>query len=244
MLFIKKWKNNLFSIFIENNVSYFDSGQYTRLAVKTKNDQYVFRMYSFVNTYLEKRLEFYLLKVENGYLSNILYNLNIGDFVYVSKYSYGCFVFDNLPKVNNLWMISTGTGISPYLSILKKNVNLLKKKFKRIFLINSIKYCTDYNYQRVLLEFQKIYGCNYLYLITVVSREDNFLKNTVNFTGRITYLLLNNILQNYLNVKINLNHDHFMICGNPVMINDVCDILNFKYKINLVNKHITIERYW
>ncbi len=243
VLFKRNWKNDLFSIKLKNNIFSFFSGQYTKLAIKN-NNKYIFRMYSFVNTFLEENLEFYLLRIKNGFLSNILYSLNIGDYIYISKYSYGNFIVNNLPNIDNLWMISTSTGISPYLSILQDNINLIKSKFKKVILINAIKYCSDYNYCNKILNLQKKYGNNYLYLITIVSREKNTLNSTFKFSGRITNLLLNDVLQKFLCINISKNKDHFMVCGNPNMIKSVCNILHQKYNFNLRNKNITIERYW
>ncbi len=238
ILNIKKWDNFFFSIFLENKVSSFIAGQFTKLALKIK-DNFYFRFYSFISSSKDKRLEFFLKKEKEGYLSNLLFNLSINDYIYISKYSYGNFIIKNILKKDILWMICIGTSISPLLSILRSDINEIKKKFKKILFLYGVKYFKNIYYLDQLLFLKKYYGNNYLNLFFSISKEKKFnlIKNLNIIKGHI-----NDIFINFkINKLINFNSSHFMICGNNNMINNIT--YNLKKKFHLNEENFTLEKY-
>ena len=131
--FIFKNKN-LFSIFLKAPISSFQAGQFTKLAVYDDNKiKKIQRAYSFVNAPSNTNLEIYIVRVKNGKLSNLLYNLKNGDNIFIKKNAYGFFVLKEIPDCETLWMFATGTAIGPYCSILQEGKDV--ERFKNIILV-------------------------------------------------------------------------------------------------------------
>ncbi len=231
---IKIWNKNYFSVFLNNNISSFYGGQFTKLGLKYKNKFY-FRFYSFVNSYKDKELEFFLKKVKGGFFSNLLFNLNVGNIIYISKYSYGNFFIKNINNKEILWMLCIGTSISPFLSILKSDFVYIKKNFSKIFFLYGIKYLNNIFYFKKLFNFRKLYGFDYLNLFFFISRENK--KNNKNIIyNHIDNFFLQDFLVKYIN-----NNSHFMICGNFNMVNKIIYCLKNKFFINV--KNFSVEKY-
>ncbi len=238
ILNIKKWDDFFFSIFLEKKNYSFIAGQFTKLALKIKNKFY-FRFYSFISSSKDKNLEFFLKKEKRGYLSNLLFHLSINDYIYISKYSYGNFIIKNTYKKDMLFMICIGTSISPLLSILKSNVNEIKKKFKKIFFLYGVKYFKNIYYLDQLFFLKNNYGNDYLNLFFSISKEkkNNLIKNLNIINGHINDLFF----YFKINKFINFNNSHFMICGNNNMINNITYSLKKNFHLN--EKNFTLEKY-
>ncbi len=234
---IKIWDENYFSIFLKNNISSFMGGQFTKLALKIKND-FVFRFYSFTNSYRDKKLEFFLKKVKGGYFSNLLFNLSPKSIIYISKNSYGRFIIKNINNKNILWMLCIGTSVSPFLSILRSDYKYIKKNFKKIFFLYGVKYLNNIYFLDLLLNLKKIYGINYLNLFFSISREKNikYLSKLNIINGHINNFFLKNILNQYID-----NNSHFMICGNTDMVDNIVLYLKKNFSIDINN--FTVEKY-
>lgn len=150
----KKWSNNIFSIFLNAKIKPFIAGQFAKILI-ILNKKKIIRAYSYVNSPENKILEFYIIIIKHGIMSNYLSKLNIKDKIMIKKNSFGYFTIKNIPKCKDLWMLSTGTGIGPYLSILSKKKKI--KKFKKIILIHSIKYLKNLHYLHIIKKIKKIY---------------------------------------------------------------------------------------
>lgn len=242
---IKYWTENLFSVIVHGDIDNFIAGQYTKIAIKKENGKQIQRAYSYVNPPNDKNLEFYVINIPSGQLSSKLYLLNKNDTIMISKKSLGFFTINNIPNCNNLWMLSTGTAIGPYLSILRDYTNKKLNNFNKIILIHAVRFFKDLSYMKVIKDLENYYNGKLVVKI-IVSREN--IKNYL--TGRIPELIEKNILEQEVGIKINYNNSHFMICGNPNMVRDTQKILIKKYnmKKKLLNKknngHITTENYW
>ncbi|WP_343184026.1 ferredoxin--NADP reductase [Buchnera aphidicola (Ceratovacuna keduensis)] len=239
---IKKWKFPLFSIIINAKILPFIPGQFTKIAI-FENEKKIQRAYSYVNSPKNKNLEFYIAYVKNGIITKKLYNLNPGNKIMISKKSFGFFTLKEIPKTKNIWMISTGTAIGPFLSILQNGGKEIKK-FNRIILIHAVRYKNQFNYKKIIKKIKLKYNNNFLFQ-KIVSRE-KLGKNYL--FGRIPELFNNNTIEKKINININNKNSHFMICGNPNMVKDTRKILIKKYKLkkNLRKKpgNITTENYW
>ncbi|BGI51616.1 MAG: ferredoxin--NADP(+) reductase [Buchnera aphidicola (Ceratovacuna japonica)] len=239
---IKKWKFPLFSIILNAKISPFIAGQFTKIAI-LKNKKKIQRAYSYVNSPKNKNLEFYITYVKNGIITKKLYNLKPGKIVMISKKSFGFFTLKEIPSTRNLWMISTGTAIGPYLSILQDD-NEEIKKFKKIILIHAVRYKNQFNYKNIIKKIMFKHKNNFIFQ-KIVSREK---LNKKYLFGRIPKLFSNDSIEKITKTKINNKNSHFMICGNPNMVKDTNKILIEKYKLkkNLRKNpgHITNENYW
>lgn len=246
ILKIKKWNDNLFSLILNASIDPFYAGQFTKLSLYEKNknsscQNRIQRAYSYVNAPSDKNLEIYIVRILNGKLSNLLYNLKDGDKIFIKKKSFGFFTINEIPDCEVLWMFATGTAIGPYCSILKEGKNL--DRFSHIVLIHAVRYQNELVYLPLFEKLYKQYNGK-LKIQTIVSRENN--KNSLH--GRIPFLLKNKILEKKIGLSMNSQNSHVMLCGNPDMVKDT--YLFLKEKRNMA-KHlrrkrgnITMENYW
>ncbi|MFI4847387.1 MAG: FAD-binding oxidoreductase [Candidatus Makana argininalis] len=237
---IKHWTENIFTLILNAPVNFFIPGQFTKIRLKINNKK-IHRSYSYVNPPKCKNLEFYLVSIKTGKFSKYLNFLQKGDDIYLRKESYGSFILNNIKSCKNLWMISTGTAIGPYLSIL--NQKDITNKFEKIILVHSVCLNKEFNYEKKITIIKNKYK-NKLLMQKIISRE----KTYGSISGRIPILIYNGLLEYSVNLNINSKDSHVMLCGNPNMIKDTTKILE-KYKgmrKNLFNNNgnITIENYW
>ena len=114
----------------------------------------VARPYSFVNSPSENFLEFYSVYVTNGPLYTELQRLKNGDPINVGLKGNCFLVLNEIPKVENIWMLATGTAIGPYLSILKTKESL--EKFKNVILVHAVRYSKELTYQKTISELKEM----------------------------------------------------------------------------------------
>ncbi|MBZ2279596.1 MAG: FAD-binding oxidoreductase, partial [Buchnera aphidicola] len=134
-------------------ISSFDAGQFTQLSLyDPSTKKKITRAYSYVNAPSDKKLEFYIIRVKNGKLSNLLYNLKQNDKIFIKKKSSGFFTLNEIPSCKFLWMFATGTAIGPYLSILQEGKNI--NKFKKIILIHAVRYYCDLSYLPLMKQLE------------------------------------------------------------------------------------------
>lgn len=237
---IIKWKEYLFSIILHAPIANFIAGQYAKLALNI-NGKKIQRAYSYVNSPDNKNLEFYLVNIPNGKLSEKLFSLKKNNEIMISKNASGFFTIKTIPKCKHLWMLATGTAIGPYLSILQDFKNLIR--FEKIILVHAVRFSSDFNYLPLIKKIQKKFYKN-LIIQTVTSREEtlNSLK------GRLPKLIENGDLENSVGLSIKKENSHVMLCGNPDMVKDTKKILEKtkNMKKNLKNRPgtITMENYW
>ncbi|MFI4819197.1 MAG: FAD-binding oxidoreductase [Enterobacterales bacterium] len=237
---IKHWTENIFTLILNAPVDFFIAGQFTKLRLKI-NKKYINRSYSYVNAPKSNNLEFYLVSIKKGKMSKYLNILQKENNIYIRKKSLGSFILKNIKSCKNLWMISTGTAIGPYLSILDQEEGI--NKFEKIILIHAVRLNKEFSYENKIKILKNKYK-NKLLIQKIISRE----KSYKSISGRIPLLIYSGLLEYSINLNINSKDSHVMLCGNPNMIRDTKNILeNFKcMKKNLFNKYgnITIENYW
>ncbi|OQM34053.1 FAD-binding oxidoreductase [bacterium endosymbiont of Pedicinus badii] len=237
---VKHWTDSLFSIIVHAPIDPFIAGQFAKISLELEGKK-VQRAYSYVNSPKNKNLEFYLVTAKNGKLSQKLYSLKKYDSLMISKKASGSFTLERIPKFKNLWMISTGTAIGPYLSILETEIGL--EKFDNIFLVHAVRFFKDFSYLEKIEKFKKRYG-EKLFFQPIVSREK--VQNCLR--GRIPDLIKKEVLQKITNSKIHYKNTHVMLCGNPNMVKETEKLLknSFRMKKNFFKNpgNITTERYW
>ncbi|QCI18525.1 ferredoxin--NADP(+) reductase [Buchnera aphidicola (Aphis nasturtii)] len=242
VLKIKKWTKSLFSIFLKAPISNFQAGQFTKLALyETNEKKKIQRAYSFVNAPSSQNLEIYIIRIPNGKLSNLLYNLKVGDNVFIKKHAFGFFILNEIPNCETLWMFATGTAIGPYCSILQEGKDI--KRFKNIVLVHAVRYKNELIYLPLMKELNTKYNGK-LKIQTIVSREKD--KNSL--LGRIPFLLKNKIIENKIGLDIHCDNSHIMLCGNPLMVKETYFLLNKERNmtkhLRKKNGQITMENYW
>ena len=162
------WNDSLFSLIVNADVEPFKAGQFTKLSI-IENDKRIARAYSYVNSPQSNDLEFYLINVNGGVLSSYLATLKVGDTVLIERRATGFFTLDEVPNSEQLWMLSTGTAIGPFLSMLQQQQ--VWQQFKHINLVHGVRYNNDLSYKTLINELIDTHPAQLNY-VPVVSREN------------------------------------------------------------------------
>ena len=235
----RRWTENLYSVKIDAAFDPFESGQFARIGLPI-NGENVMRPYSFVNSPADALHEFYYAVVPDGPLSCRLPQLRAGDEVlYVPKPN-GYMVLSEIPDARALWMLSTGTAVGPFLSILKNDA--VWERFDRLLLAHAVRHAEELSYSEEIANLvQKSAGR--LCFVPFVSREDS----PGAIRGRIPAALESGALQERAGFAISPADTQFMICGNPQMVKDTSAVLlerGFERNRRRKPGHITTENYW
>jgi len=232
------WTPSLFSIKVAADVKPFVAGQFTKLALNIDGKR-VARAYSFVNAPPDPLLEFYLIEVPDGRLSSHLATLDVGDNVDIEADAHGFFTLNEVPKADVLWMLSTGTAIGPFLSMLAEGK--VWEQFKRVILVHGVRHNTDLTYQDSIHATAALFKqFTYIPLVTREHPEHGL-------RGRVTDLIDSGALQAHCKMNQFPDNSHFMICGNPQMVKDTTQLLlaqGFTRHRRAESGHITVEQYW
>lgn len=232
--------DTLFRLKLTAPVAPFKAGQFAKLSLNVGGER-VQRAYSYVNAPSDKQLEFYLVKVPDGKLSPSLGQLRAGDEIHITRDATGFLVLEEVPDCNILWMLATGTGVGPYLSILQEGEGLAR--FQHIVLVHAVRLAQDLSYLSLMHELQQRYQ-GQLIVQTIVSQES--VPGAL--TGRIPKLIAEGALEAAVGQTISAQSSHIMLCGNPQMVRDTQQVLKDQYGMSkhLRRKpgHITSENYW
>ncbi|CDH18290.1 ferredoxin--NADP(+) reductase [Xenorhabdus bovienii] len=237
---ITNWTDSLFSIKVHAPIERFTAGQFAKLALEIEGER-IQRAYSYVNSPDDNSLEFYLVTVPEGKLSPRLAALKNGEELLVTEQAAGFFVLDEIPDCQTLWMLSTGTAIGPYLSILQQGDNL--ERFENIVLVHAVRLEQDLSYLPMMQQLEKKFQGK-LRIQTIVSRE----KCPNSLMGRIPALIENGELEAAVGLPMQAENSHIMLCGNPQMAKDTQQLLkeqrNMAKHLRRKPGHITSEQYW
>ena len=218
----------------------FTAGQFAKLALEIDGER-IQRAYSYVNSPQDPNLEFYLVTVPEGKLSPRLAALTVGDELLVTEQASGFFVLEEVPSANTLWMLSTGTAIGPFLSILQLGDDL--DRFENIVLVHAVRYARDLSYLPLMEQLAERYQGK-LRIQTIVSRENHI----GSLTGRIPALIESGALEKTVGLTISPEESHIMLCGNPEMVRDTQQLLktqrDMRKQLRRKPGHITSEQYW
>ncbi|MCA1931173.1 ferredoxin--NADP reductase [Rheinheimera sp.] len=232
------WTNTLFSLKVKTEPVDFIAGQFVRLALDT-TDGKVQRAYSLLNSPGDAELEFLISTVPDGLLTPLLQQLKAGDTVQVSQPASGFFILDEVPQGKNLWLISTGTGIGPYLSMLGTTTPW--QRFSSIVLLHSVRFAAELVYQPLIRQFQQRYP-NQLHYQAIVTRE----AYPGALSHRIPELISQGTVQQACGQPLDV-HSQVLLCGNPQMITEtkaVLESLGLKKNLRRDPGQITVEQYW
>jgi ferredoxin/flavodoxin---NADP+ reductase len=223
----------------------FTAGQFARLGVTKEDGSTVWRAYSVVSSPFDEFLEFFSIVVPGGEFTSELSRLRKGDTLMVEKQAVGYLTLDRFTDGRDLWMLSTGTGLAPFLSILQDFE--VWEKFERIILVYSVREAKELAYQQLIAELtQRDYLAEYAHkfqFIATVTREEH----PQALHGRITTLIENGELERAAGVALTAEHSRVMLCGNPQMIDDTRALLKTRdMRLSLTRKpgQVAVENYW
>ena len=223
----------------------FTAGQFARLGVRKPSGSIVWRAYSMVSAPHDEFLDFFSIVVPDGEFTSELSRLEPGDELLVDKQAFGFLTLDRFPDGRDLWLLATGTGVAPFVSILQDFE--VWERFESIKLVYSARTGSELAYQQLIRELpEREYleglGSKLTYL-PVVTRE----RVTGALSGRITTLIENGDLERAADLELTPEHSRVMLCGNPQMIEDTRALLKTR-DLNLALTRrpgqVAVENYW
>lgn len=235
----KQWNNVLYSLYVESDIEPFVAGQFVKIALEI-GGEVIGRPYSLVNPPNQKLLEIFYIEVPEGPLTSHLIKLQPGDEILVAPRAHGFLVLDDVPQAKDLWLIATGTGIGPFLSILMTDQPW--QRFERVILVYAVRTVSDLCYQEKISQILAMHPGQFIF-VPFVSRET--LKSAL--SGRIPQAIADGRLEERVELRISKESSQLMLCGNPHMVRDATRALmnrGLKKHRRFDPGQISSENYW
>jgi ferredoxin--NADP+ reductase len=229
----RHWTEALFSLRVEGVHLQYEAGQFVRIGIEPA----LVRAFSFVNQPDDPVLEFYGIVVPEGPLSPRLAQLKKGDQMVVASNPAGFLVLREVPDAETLWLVSTGTGIAPFLSILRTETPW--RRFRNVVLVHAVRHARELTYQETIRKIEKEHGLRY---VTFVSRE----AAAGSVAGRIPAAIRDGRLEGAAGTRFD-ERCHVMLCGNPDMLGDATAALverGLRKHRRRNPGHISVESFW
>ncbi len=260
---VKTWTPNLFSFRTTRAPAFrFVPGQFARLGVEKSDSvpssgshapsepqgtegKIVWRAYSMASAAHDEFLEFYSVVVPGGEFTSELVRLKPGDTIYVDKTSYGFLTTDRFQNGKDLWMLSTGTGLAPFLSMLWDIENW--HQYDNLILVHSVRVAAELAYRDEIEAFNhhelfRAFNLKLKYL-PIVTRER--VEDTLN--ARITTVIADGRLEAAAGIALDQDRSRIMICGNPEMVDETRKLLSgrgFRTSRRAEPGQMAVENYW
>ncbi|GAA6170284.1 ferredoxin--NADP reductase [Sessilibacter corallicola] len=222
---VKHWNDTLFSFKTTRNPGLkFHNGHFVMIGLQVEGKP-LMRAYSIASPNYEEHLEFLSIKVPDGPLTSRLQHLKEGDEIIVSKKPVGTLVMGDLTPAKNLYLFSTGTGLAPFMSVIKDPE--IYERFEKVILVHGVRYVSELAYKDHILKELP----NHEYLAEEISEKliyyPTVTREPFQNSGRLTDLITSGKLCSDIGLpQLNPNTDRAMICGSPSMLQDTCNILD------------------
>ena len=219
---IKHWSNKTFTFKTTRSPGFrFNNGEFVMMGLEHEGKKIV-RAYSVASANYEEYLEWLSIKIEDGPLTSKLQNLKVGDEVIMMDKATGTLVIDYLKPGRNLYLVSTGTGLAPFLSIIKDLETY--NRFENVILTHTVQHQDELVYKDYLDSFNKekefITQNNFTYFNTLT--QEDWPRQ-----GRITKWIKENTLWSAVNKELfDPKKDRMMICGSMGLNEDLMEWLN------------------
>ena len=224
VLSVHHWTDRLFSFTTTRDMGLrFSNGHFTMIGL-TVNNKPLLRAYSIVSPNYEEHLEFLSIKVPDGPLTSRLQHIQVGDSIIVGRKPTGTLLIDYLLPGKNLYMLSTGTGMAPFLSVLRDPETY--ERFDKVILVHGVRQVNELAYHDYLTQelpqhelLGEMVSTQFLYYPTVTREPYRHM-------GRITDLMESGQLFADLGLPTpDPTQDRVMICGSPQMLKDLKSLL-------------------
>jgi ferredoxin--NADP+ reductase len=232
------WTDTLFSLRVEAPRLKFEAGQFVRIGLDIGEER-VARPFSFVNAPADPVLEFYGVVVPEGPLSPQLARLQAGDTLHVADNPAGWLILSEVPPAEDLWLVATGTGIAPFLSILRTEAPW--QRYRRVILVHGVRHANELVYGDLIEQLMHTHPGRLSY-VRFVSRETF----SGALQGRIPAALADGRLEAAA-AGISPERSQLMLCGNPDMLKDMAAALaarGLKKHRRRSPGQITVESFW
>jgi len=224
VLSVHHWTDRLFSFTTTRDQSLrFSNGHFTMIGLKVNNKP-LLRAYSIVSPNYEEHLEFLSIKVPDGPLTSRLQHIQVGDSIIVGRKPTGTLLVDYLRPGKRLYMMSTGTGLAPFMSVIRDPETY--ERYEQVVLVHGVREVAELAYHDYITEdlpkheFLGEMVAEKLRYYPTVTREP--FRNQ----GRLTDLLENGKLCDDLGLpQLTPGEDRVMICGSPEMLKQLKHIL-------------------
>lgn len=225
VLSVHHWNDTLFSFKTTRDPGLrFINGQFVMIGLEV-DGRPLARAYSIASPNYEEHLEFLSIKVQNGPLTSRLQHIKAGDTILVSRKPTGTLVMDDLLPGKNLYLLSTGTGLAPFMSIIQDPEAY--ERFEKVVLFHGVRYVSELAYEDFIahkLPQNEFFGDmirEKLIYYPAVTREP------FRTQGRLTDLVESGKLTSDIGLPpLNPEQDRVMICGNTEMLKNTCDLLD------------------
>jgi ferredoxin--NADP+ reductase len=228
VLSVHHWTDRLFSFTTTRDAALrFSNGHFTMIGLRQEGGKPLLRAYSIVSANYEDHLEFLSIKVQDGPLTSKLQHIKVGDKIVVGKKPTGTLLIDYLLPAKNLYLIGTGTGLAPFMCLIRDPETY--EKFEKVILVHGVREVKELAYSEYIQhelpdhEFLGEMVTNQLLYYPTVTREP--FRNQ----GRVTTLLETNKISSDLGLpNLDPAHDRIMICGSPALNKDMRTLLDAK----------------
>ncbi len=225
VLDVRHWTDAYFSFTVTRDDGFrFDNGQFVMLGLMV-NGKPLMRAYSIASANWEEELEFFSIKVQDGPLTSRLQHIQPGDELLLSRKPTGTLLISDLHPGRNLYLLATGTGLAPFLSIIKDPDTY--ERFERVILTHGVRNLADLAYRSYIEhelprhEFLGDVIREKLRYYPTVSREPS------TNSGRVTTRMASGAMTRDLDLEaLDPVHDRAMICGSPQMLADFRTLLD------------------
>ena len=241
---VHHWNESLFSFTTTRDKGLrFENGHFVMVGMEV-DGRPLMRAYSIASANYDEELEFFSIKVPDGPLTSRLQNIKVGDELLISSKPTGTLVADHLLPGRNLYLVGTGTGLAPFMSIIRDPE--VYDRFEKVILVHGVRRIVDLAYRDYITNelprnefFGEVVREKLVYYPTVT--RDEFENQ-----GRVTDILADGTLTTKIGVPaLSPEHDRFMLCGSPSMLKDMCRILDeagFKESRHGIQAEYVIER--
>ncbi|MDO8774615.1 MAG: ferredoxin--NADP reductase [Burkholderiaceae bacterium] len=230
VLSVHHWNDTLFTFTTTRGPSLrFESGHFVMVGLDV-NGKPLMRAYSIASAHYAEHLEFFSIKVESGPLTSRLQHLKVGDPVLIGRKPTGTLVLSDLLPGRNLYLFATGTGLAPFMSIIRDLDTY--ERFEKVILVHGVRFVSELAYDKFITEelpkdeFLGEEVSKKLIYYPAVTREP--FRNM----GRLPALIETGKMCTDIGLpQLDHTHDRAMICGGPAMLKDlrvVLDGLGFK----------------
>ncbi|RJE69248.1 ferredoxin--NADP(+) reductase [Acinetobacter sp. JS678] len=243
VLSVHRWTPTLFSFTMTRPAHFkFTAGQFARIGLKV-GEELVVRAYSVVSSPFDETLEFFSIVVPDGAFTSNLQHLKVGDELYLEKIPYGYLTLARYqqPLPHDLWLLATGTGLAPFLSMLQDFDTW--SKYQKINLVYSVRTAAELAYVNRIQEIAETFGEGHIgfKFISIITRDPS-----AQLHDRLPVLIENGELEKVAGIELTPATSHVMLCGNPEMVDDTKDAL--KRRGLTMNRrgegNIAVENYW
>ena len=225
ILNVKHWNDTLFSFKTGRDPSLrFRNGHFVMIGLEVDGKP-LMRAYSIASPNHAEYLEFFSIKVENGPLTSRLQHISVGDKLLIGQKSVGTLVLDDLKPGKRLFLLSTGTGLAPFISIIQDPETY--EKFEKVILIHGVRTVSELAYA----EFIRHELPTDEYLGDMVRQQliyyPTVTREAFRQTGRLTQAIQSGkLFEDIGEPPLSCVTDRAMICGSPAMLKETADMLD------------------